>query len=60
MRFVMIYKANGVEHRRTRPNEQRMNRMVKDATVKHFGIRPVRAVSGPVRASWLEPGQRLP
>ncbi|GFE51874.1 transposase [Roseobacter cerasinus] len=43
MRFDMICEANEIEHRRTKPshpwtNEQveRMNRMIKDATVKRY------------------------
>jgi transposase InsO family protein len=43
MRFDMICKANGIEHRLTKPNHpwtngqvERMNRTIKDATVKRF------------------------
>lgn len=43
MRFVMIFEANGVEHRLTKPNHpwtngqvERMNRTIQDATVKRF------------------------
>ncbi|UOA32897.1 hypothetical protein DSM110093_02704 [Sulfitobacter sp. DSM 110093] len=43
MRFDMICEANGIEHRLTKPNHpwtngqvERMNRTIKDATVKHF------------------------
>jgi Integrase core domain len=43
MRFDMICGANGIEHRLTKPNHpwtngqvERMNRTVKDATVKRF------------------------
>ena len=43
MRFDMICEANGIEHRLTRPNHpwtngqvERMNRTIKDATVKRF------------------------
>ena len=41
MRFDMICEANGIEHRLTKPNHpwtngplERMNRTIKDATVK--------------------------
>ncbi|RAK07805.1 integrase-like protein, partial [Salipiger aestuarii] len=41
MRFDMICKANGIEHRLTKPNHpwtngqvERMNRTIKEATVK--------------------------
>ena len=46
MRFDMICEANGIEHRLTKPNHpwtngqvERMNRTIKDATVKryHYG-----------------------
>ena len=46
MRFDLICEANGIEHRLTRPNHpwtngqvERMNRTIKDATVKryHYG-----------------------
>ena len=43
MRFDMICEANGIEHRLTKPNHpwtngqvERMNRAIKDATVKRF------------------------
>jgi transposase InsO family protein len=43
MRFDMICEANGIEHRLTQPNHpwtngqvERMNRTIKDATVKRF------------------------
>ena len=43
MRFDMICEANGIEHRLTEPNHpwtngqvERMNRTIKDATVKRF------------------------
>jgi transposase InsO family protein len=43
MRFDMICQANGIEHRLTKPNHpwtngqvERMNRTIKDATVKRF------------------------
>ena len=43
MRFDMICEANGIEHRLTRPTPpwtngqvERMNRTIKDATVKRF------------------------
>ncbi len=43
MRFDMICEANGIEHRLTKPNPpwtngqvERMNRTIKDATVKRF------------------------
>jgi transposase InsO family protein len=43
MRFDMICKANGIEHRLTKPNYpwtngqvERMNRTIKDATVRRF------------------------
>ena len=43
MRFDMIFEANGVEHRLTKPNHpwtngqvERMNRTIQDATVKRF------------------------
>lgn len=43
MRFDMICKANGIVHRLTKPNHpwtngqvERMNRTIKDATVKRF------------------------
>ena len=43
MRFDMICKANGIEHRLTKPNHpwtsgqvERMNRTIKEATVKRF------------------------
>jgi transposase InsO family protein len=43
MRFDMICKANGIEHRLTKPNHpwtngqvERMNRTIKDATVKRY------------------------
>ena len=43
MRFDMICAANGIEHRLTRPNHpwtngqvERMNRTIKDATVKRY------------------------
>ncbi len=43
MRFDMICEANGIEHRLTKPNHpwtngqvKRMNRTIKDATVKRF------------------------
>ena len=43
MRFDMICEANGIEHRLTKPNHpwtngqvERMNRTIKDATVKRF------------------------
>ena len=43
MRFDMICEAKGIEHRLTRPNHpwtngqvERMNRTIKDATVKRF------------------------
>jgi transposase InsO family protein len=43
MRFDMICAANGIEHRRTKPNHpwtngqvERMNRTIKEATVKRF------------------------
>ena len=43
MRFDMICKTNGIEHRLTKPNHpwtngqvERMNRTIKDATVKRF------------------------
>jgi transposase InsO family protein len=43
MRFDMICEANGIEHRLTKPNHpwtndqiERMNRTIKDPTVKHF------------------------
>jgi transposase InsO family protein len=41
MRFDMICEANGIEHRLTKPNHpwtngqvERMNRTIKDATVR--------------------------
>ena len=43
MRFDMICEANGIEHRRTKPNHpwtngqvERMNRTIKDATVRRY------------------------
>lgn len=43
MRFDMICEANGIEHRLTKPNRpwtngqvERMNRTIKEATVKRF------------------------
>ncbi|RAK11987.1 integrase-like protein [Salipiger aestuarii] len=43
MRFDMICKANGIEHRLTKPNHpwtngqvERMNRTIKEATVKRY------------------------
>jgi len=43
MRFDMICEANGIEHRLTNPDHpwtngqvERMNRTIKDATVKRF------------------------
>lgn len=43
MHFDMICEANGIEHRLTKPNHpwtngqvERMNRTIKDATVKRF------------------------
>ena len=43
MRFDIICEANGIEHRLTKPNHpltngqvERMNRTIKDATVKRF------------------------
>jgi transposase InsO family protein len=43
MRFDMICQANGIEHRLTKPNHpwtngqvERMNRTIKDATVKRY------------------------
>jgi hypothetical protein len=43
MRFDMICEANGIEHRLTKPNHpwtngqvERMNRTIKDATVRRF------------------------
>ena len=43
MRFDMICEANGIEHRLTKPNHpwtngqvERMNRTIKEATVKRF------------------------
>lgn len=43
IRFDMICEANGIEHRLTQPNHpwtnaqvERMNRTIKDATVKRF------------------------
>ena len=43
MRFDMICEADGIEHRLTKPNHpwtngqvERMNRTIKDATVKRF------------------------
>ena len=43
MRFDMICEANAIGHRLTRPNHpwtngqvERMNRTIKEATVKHF------------------------
>ena len=43
MRFDMISESNGIEHRLTKPNQPwtngqvgRMNRAIKDATVKRF------------------------
>ena len=43
MRFDVICKANNIEHRLTKPNHpwtngqvERMNRTIKEATVKHF------------------------
>jgi transposase InsO family protein len=43
MRFDMICEANGIEHRLTKPNHpwtngqvERINRTIKDATVKRF------------------------
>lgn len=43
MRFDMIFKANDIEHRLTKPNHpwtngqvERMNRTIKEATVKRF------------------------
>ncbi len=43
MRFDMICEANGIEHRLTKPNHpwtnaqvERMNRTIKDATVKRY------------------------
>jgi transposase InsO family protein len=43
MRFDMTCQANGIEHRLTKPNHpwtngqvERMNRTIKDATVKRF------------------------
>lgn len=43
MRFDMICEANGIEHRLTKPNHpwtngqvERMNRTIKEATVKQF------------------------
>ena len=43
MRFDIIYEANSIEHRLTKPNHpwtngqvERMNRIIKDATVKRF------------------------
>jgi len=43
MRFDIICKSNGIEHRLTKPNHpwtngqvERMNRTIKDATVKRF------------------------
>ncbi|SDY42032.1 Integrase core domain-containing protein [Jannaschia faecimaris] len=43
MRFNMICEANGIEHRLTKPNQpwtngqvERMNRTIKDATVKRY------------------------
>ena len=43
MRFNMIFEANGIEHRLTKPNHpwtngqvERMNHTIKEATVKRF------------------------
>ena len=43
MRFDLICEANGIEHRLTKPNHpwtngqvERMNRTIKDATVKRY------------------------
>ena len=43
MRFDMICEANGIEHRLTKPNHpwtngqvERMNRTIKEATVKRY------------------------
>jgi transposase InsO family protein len=43
MRFDMICEANGIDHRLTKPNHprtngqvERMNRTIKEATVKRF------------------------
>ena len=43
MRFDMICEANGIEHRLTKPNHpwtngqvERMNRTIKEATVRRF------------------------
>jgi transposase InsO family protein len=43
MRFDMIYDANGIVHRLTKPNHpwtngqvEQMNRTIKDATVKRY------------------------
>jgi len=43
MRFDMIFEANGIEHRPTRPNHpwtngqiERMNRTIKEAVVKRY------------------------
>jgi transposase InsO family protein len=55
MRFDMICEANDIEHRLTKPNHpwtndqvERMNRTIKEATVKRFHYEP-RAVAGALR-----------
>ena len=54
MRFDMICKANGIERRLTKPNHpwtngqvERMNRTVKDATVKRYHSDQPRPVAQP-------------
>ena len=52
MRFDMICDANGIEHRLTKPNHpwtngqvERMNRTIKDATVKRFQALPSASIT---------------
>jgi hypothetical protein len=59
MRFDMICEANGIEHRLTKPNHpwtngqvERMNRTIKDATVKRFHYDDHDSCARTSRTSW--------
>ena len=60
MRFDMICEANDIEHRLTKPNHpwtngqvERMNRTIKEATVKRSTTRATSSYRRTSPASWL-------